>query len=170
MRIAFALIFALCLPDTVSATAHARSRRVLAAELEPLARAALGAALPLGSHVRLVVLPSSVTVGQGDLHVDVASLPELRTGRHSISFLVTAGTDRPVRVAGLADVESAPRITLVRGSMVTVVVRAPGVTIAARGQTQGIGGVGDIVPVLLEGGRKVLTGRVVDGDTVEVTP
>lgn len=168
MRAAFALLLALALPVTADG-APARLRRVAASELEPLVRAALESALPPGAHVRGLVLPS-VGVGEGALRVEVPSLPSVRPGRQSIWFTVTAGSQKPVRVSALADLDTPPRPMVARGSAVAVQVRGLGVTVSARGQTQAAAGVGDAVPVLLEGGHKVLSGRLVDTGTVEVTP
>lgn len=145
------------------------ARRLGAAELEPLARAAITAALPEGVLVRRLVVPA-LSVGEGTLHVDVAATPPPRTGRFSVPLTVSAGDGQPQRFAVLADIDAPARPTVARGTAVTVVVRQPGILVSTRGTLEAAAVVGDRAPVLPAGARRVLVGILIDTQTVEVTP
>jgi len=167
MRAALVMI---CLALTAPADAARRgTRRLGGAELEPLARAALTAVLPEGVHVlRLIVPPTSV--GEGELRVDVASVPPNRSGRFSVPMLLTAGDGQPQRLAVLAELDVPARPIVARGATVSIIVRRPGIFITARGTLQAAAAVGDSAQVLTAGGRRVLVGQLIDAQTVEVSP
>ncbi|MFP4055877.1 MAG: flagellar basal body P-ring formation chaperone FlgA [Candidatus Brocadiia bacterium] len=62
----------------------------------------------------------------------------------------------------------APARVVRRGSLVSLVVEAPGMRITARGIAQQDGAVGEVIGVVNVDSRKVVQGHVVDGRTVQV--
>lgn len=165
-----AVVILLCLVIGAPGSAARRgTRRLGAAELEPLARAALTAVLPEGVHLRRLVVPPT-SVGEGALRVDVVAAPPSRNGRFSVPLLVTAGDGQPQRVAVTAELDVPSRPTVARGSAVAVIVRQPGIFVSIRGTLQASAVVGDPASVLTSGGRRVLVGQLIDAQTVEVSP
>lgn len=174
MRVVGLFIVALgCVYGSVAVAAPQPStRRVAAEELEPLARAAISAKLSAGIELKSVHLPALVNMGAGELQVALAAPLPLRPGRHSVALLVSVGSERPVHLAAIAEITSShvAGSAIARGTNVRIVVRLPGIVVSTRGTAQASVLVGEVVQVLADGGRKVLTGRLVDGETVEVVP
>ena len=174
MRTAFAinLTLALCAASATAASPLRPLRRVAAAELEPLARAAISATLPEGTKLKSVRLPATMSLREGELQVALAGPLSAPTGRRAVALLISAGGERPTRLAAIAEFESQAdqRSAVTRGSQVQVIVRMPGILVLTHGIAQANAACGEAVPVLADGGRKILNARVIDAKTVEVLP
>lgn len=144
--------------------------RALAATL----REAISVALPVGFVLTDVSVGKACAVrGSGAWHVQVRLPDTLQRGRNSI--ITEVGTSPGPTTRLVADVAllttAAPKAAAVvlRGSEVRVLVHSNNVTVQALAIAQESAGLGEPVQVLPAGGQRVVRGRVVDAQTVEVT-
>lgn len=108
------------------------------------------------------------TVPAGEHTVSVEAPSVVRDGGVALTIILT--TDgRSTRVSGQAHV-TCPAPVIAPGQAVTVRVVAGSVVVTAAGVARETGRVGDRVRVRVEETDALLTGRVIDSHTVEVTP
>lgn len=154
--------------------ARARLRRtgtsISAPELQDLVRPGVLARLPAQAKLRSLSVANGVVVGGGHVEVEVAA-PAPREGRQSVMARLRSADGVVAVVPALLDVEL-PRtrveVRIERGQDVRVVVTAGSVVVRAMGVAQAAAALGESITVLPETGGRVLRGRVVDAQTVEV--
>jgi hypothetical protein len=147
-------------------------RRVASAEIEPLVRKAISDALPANIQLKQVRLPPALSLGEGELQVALAAPLPSRTGMHPVTLLVSVSNREPIRLFAIVELTA---VTMehggvTRGATVRVIVQQPGIIVATRGIAQANAQNGEAVTILAEGGRKILSARVIDAQTVEVSP
>jgi hypothetical protein len=144
-----------------------RAVRLTGEEIADRARASIEAALA-PCDVASITITSSATLGEGALAIDVSGPARPNDGATIVRLdLRTPGgvTHVPARVE-----LRCPEPVIVSGSEVTVVVQAGRVRASGVGTARQSGRVGDEVRVRMERTGVLVTARVIDAQTVEVTP
>ena len=136
-------------------------------------REAVAMALPVGYQLRDVgVGQACAPRGPGLLRVQVQLPDTLQRGQNRVTTYVGAGDGPMVLVpadVALVPTAAAKAVAVVlRGSEVRVLVRSQNVTVQALAIAQESAGMGEPVQVLPIGAQRVVRGRVVDAQTVEV--
>jgi hypothetical protein len=150
-------------PDVVCGTA-----------LAALVRQSVSAALPLGQRLRGVHVGSlCVPQRHGPLRAEVSLPEQLVRGRNPVTAYFASGKQGTDGLLVHVDLEptvaaQATRV-MVRGTEINVVVRSSHVMVQAKAVAQESAGLGEPVRVLPMGGQRVVQGRVLDAQTVEVT-
>lgn len=138
-----------------------------ASDIRERARDAIASAVA-PCDVERVVVTTTATVGEGELHVSASGPARPDDGAAVVMLELGAGA-LTTHVSARVDLEC-PDPVVHSGSHVTVVVRAGAVRASAPGVVRGEGRVGDVVHVRVESTGALVDGRVVDASTVEVTP
>lgn len=114
--------------------------------------------LPKGTLITLADLTveeREIKSGQPDLR-SAEDFAGLRTSRHVLSGAALTNLN----------VEAVPAIE--RGTQVTILVRTSSLVVSAPGIARGTGGVGDVISVENTLSRQIVTGEIIDSQTVQV--
>ncbi|MBI4819603.1 MAG: flagella basal body P-ring formation protein FlgA [Deltaproteobacteria bacterium] len=133
---------------------------------------ALNEILPAGVTLGEVRAFGGLVLGRGPILVETVLPARLHSGFVSVWVKVTAGSSsRKLPVTIELFVPKAEEAALVkRGDRVQLVIRTVSMTIRAFGIAQNEASAGQLVNVLPTQGRKIVAGRVVAKDEVEVVP
>jgi hypothetical protein len=111
--------------------------------------------------------PKEVTLTEGPRDVRVEVTAPLRSGRVSGAVVVESGS-RSVRVPLSLNL-SCPEPEVTPGKQITLVVAVGNVRVSSPGEARQAGRKGEVIRVTSRATGAALRGRVLDGNTVEVT-
>jgi hypothetical protein len=147
-------------------------------QLQRLVRTQVVRGLSMGSILRQLSLEGGLVLPRGKVSCQLPNLAALRAGRQTVLATIRShvegATPAQVQIPVLLDLEvlqQAPGLAQIeRGQPVTILVQSGSVSVQSTGVAQLSGQVGDAIGVLPSGGTRVLHGRILDAQTVEVHP
>jgi hypothetical protein len=149
-----------------------RAHQVFSAiELKKRVIKVLDESLPSHVQVLRVHVHSGLMLPVGPVEIELDIPSKFRNGEQALSAWARVGDYERVRVHAKAHFRmraDTSHASIRRGSTVSVVVMGQNVTVRAQGVAQQGGKSGDAIPVLVEGGKRVVHGRINDEGVVEV--
>lgn len=155
----------LAIPKSVRVVRH--EKQLAVSELDERVKAALAPYVAPCSVEQLSRLPE-LTIAAGDYEIEAEPMPRKASGRTNAVVTVRQG-ERTQRISAQA-VLSCPEPVVMPGAQVRLVVNMGAVHVSAPGVVHQPGRVGDEVRVTNQLTKKSLKGRVIDAQSVEVTP